>query len=93
MRSIRILKGIEEKLPSHSPRLCLDGTNNWQGRDPRQPGKEALSPSCPPVFKYHIKTLERHLQLLLDIATGILDHQTQDLLGKLLSAMLHEALR
>lgn len=60
---------------------------------PQTPGKGALIPSCPPVLKYHKKTLERHLQLLLDIATGILDHQTQDSLGKLISAMLHEALR
>ena len=57
------------------------------------PSKWASVPGCPPaLLEYHEETLNRHLQLLMDAATQILHHQTQDSLVKLISAMQQEAL-
>lgn len=58
----------------------------------KKAGMEVI-PACPPdLLEYHEETLNRHLQLLIEAATRILDHQIQDLLVKLISALQQEAL-
>lgn len=82
----------KEAAKSFAPAL-LERYKQLADAKPRIPGKEAPIPSCTPdILKYHEETLDKHLQLLVDAATGIFHHKTQDLLVKLISALQQEAI-
>lgn len=96
-KSYRILRGSESN-PSLSglpklPGALLERYKQLANTKPKKPGKEAITPGCPDLLRYHEETLDQHLQLLMDAATRILHHQTQDSLVKLISALQQEALR
>lgn len=75
---------------SSSPAL-LERYKQLANTKPKKPGKEVIPPVCPPdLLEYHEETLDRHLQLLMDAATRIFYHQTQDSLVKLISALQQE---
>ena len=83
----------KEAAESFAPAL-LERYKQLANTKPKKLGKEVIPPVCPlDLLEYHEETLDRHLQLLMDAATRIFHHQTQDSLVKLISALQQEALR